>query len=159
MRGGFNISAATTTANKNAVKILGYWDIFKNYYANKQERIAYFIGSYDPIEAEINTIRVINPNNINQSVGTVKVGGTIKITDPNKIYTKNNVTLWITQTVGHSPEQMTAGEAGSTNWQGGIFTITLNDIPTGKTWWIRSIQSIAQQSLETFSLDERDNIS
>lgn len=41
--------AAEVFARKNAVPLLAYWDIFKNYYANKQEEIAYMIstnGSY-----------------------------------------------------------------------------------------------------------------
>lgn len=40
---------AEVFARKNAVPLLAYWDIFKNYYANKQEEIAYMIstnGSY-----------------------------------------------------------------------------------------------------------------
>jgi len=156
--GGFKTGVTTTVASKNAVKLLGYWDIFKNYYANKQEKIAYFIGSNDPIEATINTTPVINPNNINQAEGTVKVNATIKINDPSKIYTENNVKLWITQKIGHSPVQMTAGEIGSTNWAENKFTITLDSIPTGETWWIRSIQSTEQQALTTFSLDEIDKM-
>ncbi|UCS96043.1 MAG: major capsid protein [Microviridae sp.] len=33
-----------TNIDKNAVPLFGYWDIFKNYYANKQEELAYYIG-------------------------------------------------------------------------------------------------------------------
>ena len=99
---------------------------------------------------------LITSLNINQTEGTVKVDGAIKIKDPNQIYTENNVTLWVTQKIGHSPVQMTAGEAGETSWEGEIFTIKLDSIPTGVTWWIRSIQSTAQQALETFNLDEKD---
>lgn len=156
--GGFRKNAATTIAHKNAVKLLGYWDIFKNYYANKQEDKAYFIGSNDPISAKINQIPIPNPNNISQANGTVATGEAIKINDPNKIYTGNNVTLWVTQRFGHSPVQMTAGEAGSTSWAENVFTITLHNIPEGEKWWIRLIQSTAQQALETFSLDEIDKI-
>lgn len=156
--GGFRKDATTTTANKNAVKLLGYWDIFKNYYANKQEDKAYFIGSNDPISAKINQIPIPNPNNISQANGTVATGEAIKIEDPNKIYTENNVTLWVTQTLGHSPVQMTAGEAGSISWAESVFTITLHNIPEGVKWWIRSIQSTAQQALETFDLKEIDTI-
>ena len=37
--GGFKKSVTTTVAKKNAVKLLGYWDIFKNYYAiNKKKK-------------------------------------------------------------------------------------------------------------------------
>lgn len=156
--GGFRNDATTTIASKNAVKLLGYWDIFKNYYANKQEDKAYFIGSNDPISAKINQIPIPNPNNISQINGTVASGEAIKIDDPNKIYTENNVTLWVTQTLGHSPIQMTAGEAGSISWASDVFTITLHNIPEGVTWWIRSIQSTAQQALETFDLEEIDLI-
>lgn len=43
---GFGIATSgDTTATYNAVPTLAYWDIFKNYYANKQEENAYYIGS------------------------------------------------------------------------------------------------------------------
>ena len=51
-----------------------------------------------------------------------------------------------------------AGEAGSISWASDVFTITLHNIPEGVTWWIRSIQSTAQQALETFDLEEIDLI-
>lgn len=156
--GGFTTKAATTTANKNAVKILGYWDIFKNYYANKQEEKAYFIGSNDPISATINNKNISNPNNIPQQEGTVKPSEIISIDDPQKIYTESNITLWVTQTIGHSPIQMTVNEIGTSDWVENKFIIVTGKIPTGASWWIRSIQSTAQQALETFDLKEIDKI-
>ena len=48
-----NTTATTPAAQKNAVKVLGYWDIFKNYYANKQEENYYMIGSNDPLSIKI----------------------------------------------------------------------------------------------------------
>lgn len=43
---GFGIATnGDTTATYNAVPTLAYWDIFKNYYANKQEDNAYYIGA------------------------------------------------------------------------------------------------------------------
>lgn len=45
---GFGIATnGDTTATYNAVPTLAYWDIFKNYYANKQEDNAYYISSKD----------------------------------------------------------------------------------------------------------------
>ena len=45
---GFGIATGgNTTATYNAVPTLAYWDIFKNYYANKQEDNAYYIASKD----------------------------------------------------------------------------------------------------------------
>lgn len=156
--GGFTKNATTTVAYKNAVKLLGYWDIFKNYYANKQEDKAYFIGSNDPMEIEINTNTVENNNNILQNIGTVENDGKIVIKDPQKIYNENNITMWVTQTIGHSPVQMSVNEVGSGVWANKEYTITVLNAPSGKSWWIRSIQSIAQQALETFDLEEVDLI-
>lgn len=43
---GFGIATnGDTTATYNAVPTLAYWDIFKNYYANKQEDNAYYISA------------------------------------------------------------------------------------------------------------------
>ena len=156
--GGFSTSATTAKASKNAVKILGYWDIFKNYYANKQEEYAYFIGSNDPINAQIEGSPISNPNNIPQSQGLVQRGNTIDIDDELKIYNENNVTLLVTQKIGHSPVQMLANEIGTVKWDTNTFSITLDKIPTNETWWIRAIQSTQQQALESFSLNEIDEL-
>lgn len=156
--GGFKTGVTTTVASKNAVKLLGYWDIFKNYYANKQENIAYFIGSNDPMEIEINTNTVDNNNNIPQNIGTVQNDSKITITDPLKIYNEYNVTFWVTQTIGHSPVQMNVNEIGSGVWTNNQYTITVLNAPSGGSWWIRMIQSAQQQALDTFNLDEIDKI-
>ena len=137
---------------------LGYWDIFKNYYANKQEEKAYFIGSNDPLSVNIDNSKIENPNNISQQIGTVNEDSTITINDPQKIYNEQNLTFWVTQTLGHSPVQMTVNEIGVGSWAENKYTIKNLRIPTGQTWWIRLIQSTAQQALETFNLEEIDKI-
>lgn len=44
--GNYQTQAARTSIRKfNAIPILAYYDIFKNYYANKQEENAYYIGN------------------------------------------------------------------------------------------------------------------
>ena len=46
IRGFANLSGVTTkTATKNAIPILAYYDIFKNFYANTQEDNFYIIGA------------------------------------------------------------------------------------------------------------------
>ena len=51
---GYGINAKTTeediTVQKMAVPLLGYYDIFKNYYANTQEEDFYIIGATQAIE-------------------------------------------------------------------------------------------------------------
>ena len=145
-----------TTTTKNAVKVLGYWDIFKNFYANKQETDYYMIGSNDPMSIEISGNKIPDPNNIPQNLGTVGENGEIPIDDPLKIYADKNITLWVTITIGHSPVQMTVSELGNGTWASNVFTIYTTKIPSGNTYWIRSIRSTQQQALVPFPLEEFD---
>nr|DAH52898.1 MAG TPA: Major capsid protein [Microviridae sp.] len=156
--GGMNNTAASTTSTKNAVKVLGYWDIFKNFYANKQETDYYMIGSNDPISIEISGNKIPDPNNIPQYLGTVDENGEIIIDDPLKIYSETNITLWVTQTIGHSPIKMTVNQLGTGTWNNNVFTIHTTKIPSGNTYWIRSIRSIQQQALVSFPLEEFDTL-
>ena len=138
--------------------MLGYWDIFKNFYANKQEKNYYMIGSNDPLSINIDNAQITDPNNIPQNQGTVNVDSIIEIDDPLSIYNNSNVTLWVTQQIGHSPVKMTATEVGTTSTNNQKFTITSLKIPTGSTWWIRAIQSTQQQALVPFPLEEFDTL-
>ena len=116
------------------------------------------IGSNDPITVSINGATITNPNNITQNQGTVDSQSTIEIEDPLNVYNDSNVTLWVTQTIGHSPIQMTANEVGTTSRESNQFKIENLKIPTGQTWWIRIIQSTQQQALVKFPLDEFDTL-
>ena len=53
---------------------------------------------------------------------------------------------------------MLANEIGTVKWDTNTFTITLDKIPTGQTWWVRAIQSTQQQALKSFPLKEIDEI-
>lgn len=61
--------------------MLGYWDIFKNFYANKQEENYYMIDSNDEMEIEINYNTVNNNYNIPENIGIVKNNEKITIQD------------------------------------------------------------------------------
>ena len=156
--GGMIDTVTTTTAIKNAVKVLGYWDIFKNFYANKQETDYYMIGSNDPLSININKTKITDPNNIPQIQGTVNSESIIEIDDPLTIYDNSNMTLWVTQQIGHSPVKMTPNEIGKISRNNQKVTITNLKIPTEKTWWIRTIQSTQQQALVPFPLEEFDTL-
>lgn len=52
----------------NAVYLLAYWDIFKNYYSNKQEETAYVIGSKDK---EWVKIELVSANGASQKIWNV----------------------------------------------------------------------------------------
>ena len=156
--GGMTNAVVSTTVIKNAVKVLGYWDIFKNFYANKQETNYYMIGSNDPMSVEISGNKIPDLNNIPINLGTVGENGEIAIDDPLKIYSETNITLWVTQTTGHSPVQMTVNELGTSTWANNVFTIHTTKIPSGNTYWIRMIQSTQQQALVSFPLEEFDTL-
>ena len=62
IRGFANISTTgAKNISKNALPILAYYDIFKNYYANTQEENFYIIGNTEELTIKINETRV-NPN-------------------------------------------------------------------------------------------------
>ena len=66
--------------SKNALPILSYFDIFKNYYANTQEENFYMIGTSPKITAVINSNPIPNVDNIPQILGEITNGKTITIT-------------------------------------------------------------------------------
>ena len=59
------------TVNKNALPILTYFDLFKNYYANTQEENFYMIGGSPVIKAQINGENIPNNNNIPSALGEI----------------------------------------------------------------------------------------
>ena len=73
----------TKIVSKNALPILAYYDIFKNYYANTQEENFYIIGDTEELTITINGTEV-NPNIIPSDKGRVDNTGIITIT-PNTI--------------------------------------------------------------------------
>lgn len=104
----------------NAMPYLMYWEIFKNYYANKQEEIGYVITpAGGETAAEIENIEIINQDGrtwkLNESLGreTIPKGATIRVTG-----------------VGLSENNIYYGKAIT---GGGVIQIQLSDITPG-TW-------------------------
>ncbi|UPW41696.1 major capsid protein [Peromfec virus RodF8_19] len=62
-RGYRGTISSTVLAKKMAVPLASYWDIFKNYYANKQEELAYYIGT-----SELPTAFIVGTSNQNQII-------------------------------------------------------------------------------------------
>ena len=72
-------SSGTGVINKNALPILTYFDIFKNYHANTQEENFYIIGTSPKLSVNINGIVVNNPDDIVESQGSINPTSTIKV--------------------------------------------------------------------------------
>ena len=101
-------SSGSGVVNKNALPILTYFDIFKNYYANTQEENFYMIGTSPKLSVNINSITVNNPEDIAESQGAINPTSTIKVTTTG-IQT-NNIRLIVKQNQDGRTNVMTPEE-------------------------------------------------
>ena len=80
IRGYANLRASgEKSIGKNALPILTYFDIFKNYYANTQEENFYMIGGSPVIRISINGKNIPDNDNIPTAVGDITSNSTITI--------------------------------------------------------------------------------
>lgn len=99
-------STGLVSQNFNAVPLLGYLDIFKNYYANKQETEFRYIGAdpYLMITSSSLTINDISENKNSQRV----TGGSMSVTMMNgpawNEINYNDITITFTQQIGTSTD-------------------------------------------------------
>ena len=112
---------------QNALPILAYYDIFKNYYANTQEENFYIIGNTEELIVTINGTEV-NPNVIPSNEGRINNKGVIIIT-PNTIK-QNEVQIKVSKDtpIGQSVI-LTPGDIGTWEIVGAAITIKTNKIP------------------------------
>ena len=142
--------------SKNALPILTYFDIFKNYYANTQEENFYMIGTSPKLTININGIIVNNPDDIIESQGSINPTSTIKISTTG--ISKDNVRLIVKQNIHGRTTVMTPEELGDATVTGNDLTIKTTNIPTGGTWFVRSIYSTKRTALEVHPLDNLEII-
>ena len=127
--------------SKNALPILVYYDIFKNYYANTQEENFYIIGNTEDIIVTINEKRV-NPNAISSNEGRINNAGVIRV-GPSTIK-QNEIQIKVSKNSPTGQSVILAlGDIGSSGVEGKIIKIITDKIPTEETWYIRSIQTIS----------------
>lgn len=141
---------------KNALPILAYYDIFKNYYANTQEENFYIIGNTDELIITING-KEVNPNVIPSNEGRVNKTGIITI-NPNTIK-QNEIQIKVAKNSATGQSEILApGDIGTWKIIGEAITITTDKIPEGEIWYIRSIQTINRITLEDYPLENLDTI-
>lgn len=141
---------------KNALPILAYYDIFKNYYANTQEENFYVIGNTEELIITINGTEV-NPNVISSNEGRINKTGVITISP--KTIKQNEVQIKVAKNspTGQS-EILAPGDIGTWQIVGEAITITTNKVPEGEIWYIRSVQTINRITLEDYPLENLDTI-
>ena len=84
-------TAAGKTVDKNALPILTYFDIFKNYYANTQEENFYMIGGSPVFNVKIDGKDIPNNDDIPGALGEITTASSITLSPP--ILTKEGVRL------------------------------------------------------------------
>lgn len=144
------------TISKNALPILTYFDIFKNYYANTQEENFYMIGASPKLITTINGINITDPDNIVRTEGSVNSGSIITILP---ISLKENEIKFRVKTSLNAREQtLSASQLGDIEKVSNKWNLTTNLIPSGQTWYITAIYSTTRTSLESYPLENLDTI-
>ena len=124
------VGTSSKVVSKNALPILAYYDIFKNYYANTQEENFYIIGNTEELIITINGKRV-NPNVIPSNEGRVNNAGIITIR-PDTIK-QNEIQIKVAKnTSTGKSEILTPGDIGTSGIEGEAIKIITNKIPAGK---------------------------
>jgi hypothetical protein len=156
IRGYGTLDTATKTATKNALPVLAYYDIFKNFYANTQEENFYIIGASPTLTVEINGVSIPDPDNILNSQGAI-TNVTPIILKPNTL-AENTILLSVAQGLNARTITMTPSEIGEWAKGSGEIEITPNKVPAGSTWYIRAIYSTERTSLKAIPLENLDEI-
>lgn len=156
IRGYANAKGNNKIVSKNALPILSYYDIFKNYYANTQEENFYIIGTSPTITATINGINITDPDNILNSQGAVTSGGIITI-KPTTL-TEEELEFSVAQELNARTVTMKASELGDIEIVSDRWNLTTNLIPAGSTWYIRAVYSTKRTSLKSIPLENLDEI-
>lgn len=143
---GSLIGVTTKNVEKNAVPLIGYYDIFKNYYANTQEEKFYTIGGALPPTLSISGAKVPNIKDIN-----------VTITN-GEILTFGNVTeLSQIRMVGSENSRYRVwkpSELGSVNGA----ELEVNKLSSNNTYILKSIYSTKQTALNQWELESLDTL-
>lgn len=142
--------------NKNALPILTYFDIFKNYYANTQEENFYMIGTSPKMTAVVNDKPIPDADNIPLNLGGITNGKTITIS-PVTI-TEKELLLRVKTSTNAREQVMTPSQLGNFSLQIDEVEIAITKIPSGQTWYVTAIYSTKRTSLEKYPLENLDTI-
>ena len=142
---------------KLAIPLLGYYDIFKNYYANTQEEDFYIIGATEAIDRIIveqsngGSFESTTPDNIN--IG-IKNGDVVTITPINTYEAEDLQISWwnvaLEKAIVGSPNDF-----GNWNKASGIWTVTM---PTTQAGVLMSITPKNRVSLKNYPLEDIDEM-
>lgn len=142
--------------NKNALPILTYFDIFKNYYANTQEENFYMIGTSPKLTTTIGGIEITDPDNITTTYGAIT--GSSKVTILPTTLKETEIRFRVKTSLNAREQVLTADQLGDIEIASNKWSLTTNLVPAGQTWYITSIYTTKRTSLEKYPLENLDTI-
>lgn len=140
--------------SKNALPILTYFDIFKNYYANTQEENFYMIGTSPKITVQINGENIPDNDNIPSALGEINSNSAITMTP--KTLTKNEIRFRLKTSQNAREQVVKVDDLG--DWDATGSSIRIETTKAMSTWYITAIYSTKRISLEKYPLENLDTI-
>ena len=157
---GFGWTNAGTPIDFNAVPLLGYYDIFKNFYANTQEENFYVIAGVPQVTNVAVTTTgqtVVDTNNIMNVNAIIQNGETTIVILPNTTYEENELILTIQKPNDQwSRRQYLASEIGT--WTKNTGTLTVNGLPSNEQYLLVSVESNSTTKLVPYKLSLIDDM-
>lgn len=139
---------------KNALPILTYFDIFKNYYANTQEKNFYMIGGSPVLKILINGENILDNDNIPTALGEITSNSAIIISP--KTIEKGEVRFRVKTSINAREQVLTVDDLG--NWDATGSDIRIETTKVMSTWYITAIYSTKRTSLNSYQLENLDTI-
>ena len=147
-------SSGEAVVSKNALPILTYFDIFKNYYANTQEENFYMIGGSPKITTQINGENIPNNDNIPSALGEITSTSAI-ILSP-KTLTKDEIRFRLKTSPNAREQIVKVDDLG--DWDATGSDIRIETTKVMSTWYITAVYSTKRTSLEKYPLENLDII-
>lgn len=147
-------SSGEKTINKNALPILTYFDIFKNYYANTQEENFYMIGGSPALKISINGKNIPDNDNISTALGEINSNSAIIISP--KTTEKKEIRFRVKTSINAREQILKVDDLGS--WDATGSDIRIETTKVISTWYITSVYSTKRTSLESYPLENLDII-
>lgn len=157
---GYGWTNAGTPMDFNAVPLLGYYDIFKNFYANTQEDNFYVIAGV-PQVTQIKVTTTDQPdttaNNIMNVNAIIQNGESTLTILPNTTYESNELVLTVQKPNDQwSRRQYLAAEIGA--WTKATGTLNINGLPTNEQYLLVSVEANSTTKLVPYKLSLIDDM-
>lgn len=155
---GMTNSSTSQNVNRNAIPLLGYYDIFKNYYANTQEEKFYVIGAtkqIETVEAENEDGTISWTTNSPTNIKKPLYPGWKLLIYPINTYDDSEIRLTMFSSASESTITGNPSEFGSWNKAEGSLLISSS---SRDLLMLISVHATSKDELVTYPLDDLDEM-